>query len=86
MKTFYTYIVKCANSAYYVGSTRNLSNRIKKHNEGQGANYTKKHRPIKLVYFEEYKNRKEAEKREKQIKGWSRSKKDNLIEGIWKKA
>lgn len=78
------YIVQCNNKAYYVGSTDSLKNRVQKHNLGQGAEYTKKYRPVKLVYFEEYLTKKEAEKRERQIKGWSRAKKEKLINGKWK--
>jgi len=79
------YILRCANNSYYVGSTDNITARIKTHNTGEGASYTKKYKPVKLVYFEEYETRKEAEKREKQIKGWNRLKKEKLIKGIWGK-
>lgn len=78
------YIVQCNNKAYYVDSTNDLKSRVKKHNLGQGAEYTRKYKPIKLAYFEEYPTRTEAEKREKQIKGWSRTKKEKLIKGEWK--
>src|SRR5699024_4279491 len=58
-----------------------LKNRIAQHQEGKGANYTRKRLPIELVYYEEYPNVKEAFEREKQIQGWSRRKKEALIEG-----
>ncbi|MBU1017745.1 GIY-YIG nuclease family protein [Patescibacteria group bacterium] len=77
------YIVQCNNKAYYVGSTDDLKDRVKKHNLGQGAEYTKRYRPTKLVYFEECATRAEAEKRERQIKGWCRAKKEKLIKGEW---
>ena len=84
MKTYFMYIAQCNNRAYYIGSTDNVLKRIQIHNQGQGAEYTKKYRPIKLVHFEKYKTRREAEKRERQIKGWSRIKKEKLIKKEWK--
>lgn len=79
------YILKCSNGLYYVGSTNNLDLRIEQHNMGEGANFTKKHLPIELVYFEEYDRIDEAFKREKQIQGWSRKKKEALINGEFEK-
>ena len=70
---------------YYVGSTNNLDLRIEQHNAGEGANFTKKNLPIELVYFEEYDRIDEAFKREKQIQGWSRKKKEALINGEFEK-
>lgn len=79
----YTYILKQSNGQYYVGSTVNLQNRIREHNEGLNQT-TKKHLPVELVYFEEYATQEEAYKREKQLHGWSRVKKEKLITGEWK--
>ena len=78
MKGF-MYILKCANNHYYVGSTDNLEIRIKQHQNGEGANYTKKHLPVELVYYEEYQRIDDAFLREHQIKGWNRKKKEALI-------
>ena len=78
----YTYILECADGSYYTGSTKYLEKRIAQHQSGQGANHTKKHLPIKLVYFEEYSRIDEAFYREKQIQGWSRVKKEALINGF----
>ena len=50
----YVYILECANGSYYTGSTTDLKRRINQHQNGEGANHTKKHLPVKLVYFEEY--------------------------------
>ena len=75
----YVYILKCSNGCYYTGSTINLELRIIQHQNGEGANYTKKHLPVELVYFEEFQHVAEAFKREKQIQGWSRRKKEVLI-------
>ncbi len=81
MKGF-VYILECANGNYYTGSTKNIEMRLAQHQNGEGANYTKKHLPVKLVYFEEFQRIDEAFIREKQIQGWSRKKKKALIDGI----
>ena len=78
MKGF-TYVLKCANGAYYTGSTTDLEKRIEEHQSGIGAKFTRKHHPVKLVYFEEFDRIDNAYYREKQIKGWSRKKKEALI-------
>ena len=76
----YVYILECSNGKFYTGSTKYLERRIAQHQEGTGANFTKKHLPVKLVYYEEYDNIAGAFYREKQIQGWSRRKKLALIE------
>ena len=81
----YMYILKCADGSYYTGSTINLEKRVLQHQAGEGANYTRKHLPVKLVYFEEFGQIEEAYKREKQIHGWSRKKKEALIKGQFNK-
>jgi len=75
----YIYILKCFDDAYYTGSTIDLEKRIEQHQNGLGANYTKKRLPIKLIYLEEYDRIDLAFNREKQIQGWSRKKKEALI-------
>ncbi len=77
----YTYILLCSNNGYYTGSTKFLESRVEVHNAGDGANYTKKHLPVELVYFEVYSRIDWAFQREKQIQGWSRKKKEALIRG-----
>jgi len=76
------YILECANGQYYTGSTNNLKLRIEQHQRGEGANFTKKHLPVKLVYFEEFARVQQAFYREKQVQGWSRKKKEALIYGF----
>jgi len=76
----YVYILRCSDGTYYTGSTTNLERRLWQHQNGEGANYTKKRLPVKLVYYEEYQRIDEAFYREKQIQGWSRNKKEALIE------
>ncbi len=78
MKGF-IYILECADGSYYTGSTKHLEKRIAQHQAGEGANHTKKHLPVKLVYYEEHDRIDYAFYREKQIQGWSRKKKEALI-------
>jgi putative endonuclease len=75
----YMYILKCANDQYYTGSTKDLTRRLAQHQSGQGANFTKKHLPVELVYSEYFDRIDMAFAREKQIQGWSRKKKEALI-------
>ena len=77
----YLYILECSDGSYYTGSTNDLEKRIVAHQEGKGANHTKKRLPITLVYVEEYQRIDTTFYREKQIQGWSRSKKEALIKG-----
>ncbi|MDO5707874.1 MAG: GIY-YIG nuclease family protein, partial [Andreesenia angusta] len=76
----YVYILRCSDNTLYTGWTNNLYERLKKHNEGNGAKYTRARLPVELVYVEEYETKSEAMKREYQIKKMSRRKKLLLIE------
>ena len=73
------YILECSDGSYYTGSTVNLQKRLEEHQDGKGANHTKKRLPVKLVYFEKYERVQDAFYREKQVQGWSRKKKEALI-------
>ncbi len=75
------YILECSDNSYYTGNTIDLKRRIQQHQNGEGANHTKKRLPVKLVYFEEYYRIDIAFYREKQVQGWSRTKKEALIYG-----
>lgn len=75
------YILECADGSYYTGSTIDIQKRFIEHQNGQGANHTRKRLPVKLVYSEAYPLIQVAFSREKQIQGWSRKKKLALIEG-----
>ena len=78
--TWYTYILLCDNEIYYTGLTSNLRNRLISHKAK--LNFaTKRFSKIKLVYSEKYATRKEAERREQQVKRWKRAKKKALING-----
>ncbi|MFK7920334.1 MAG: GIY-YIG nuclease family protein [Bacteroidia bacterium] len=81
MKEGWMYILVCADGSYYTGSTNNLELRISQHQQGLGANHTKKRLPVELVYTEEYARVSDAFYREKQVQGWSRKKKEALING-----
>ena len=74
------YILLCSDGSYYTGSTIDLERRLEQHQNGEGANHTKKRLPVTLVYYEEYPRIDTAFYREKQIQGWSRKKKEALIE------
>jgi len=76
------YILECCNGSYYTGSTIDLELRLTQHQNGEGANHTKKFLPVRLVYFEEYERIDEAFYREKQVQGWSRKKKEALINSM----
>lgn len=77
--SFFIYILECADKTYYVGCTSNLEHRVKQHNESKGgAHYTKLRRPVILKYTEKYGTLLEARRREREIKGWRREKKEKL--------
>ncbi len=81
MESGFVYILECSDGTYYTGSTRDLERRVQQHQAGEGAKYTKKRLPVKLIYFEELDRIDAAVYREKQIQSWSRKKKQALIEG-----
>ena len=77
----YMYILECVDGSYYTGSTNDLELRLQQHNNGEGANHTKKRLPVELVYYEEFERIDHAFYREKQVQGWGRQKKHALIMG-----
>jgi predicted GIY-YIG superfamily endonuclease len=85
MKPFWVYMLRCCDGSYYVGHTDDLEKRIGEHIEGTCGGYTAKRRPVRLVFSCEFATREEALERELQIKGWSRAKKEALIQGDWEK-
>ena len=77
---YFVYILKCADSSYYTGSTADLGERFLQHQEGiEPSAYTFRRRPVELVWSEEVDTYNEALLHEHQIKGWSRAKKEALI-------
>jgi len=78
----YVYVLRCVDGHYYVGITRgSLERRVAEHNAGAFGGYTSSRRPVTLVYHEHFENIVDAIAMERQIKGWSRAKKEALIRG-----
>ena len=75
----YTYILKCADGTLYTGWTNDLDKRVKAHNLGKGAKYTRGRLPVTLAYYEAFDTKEAAMSREYEIKHLSRSEKDALI-------
>ena len=85
MKDYFVYIVRCSDASYYTGISSNLTKRISEHNTGKYDSYTSKRLPVVLVYSHRFSDVNEAIRAEKQIKGWSRAKKEALIKGDFEK-
>jgi predicted GIY-YIG superfamily endonuclease len=75
----FTYILRCADGALYVGHTDDLASRERAHNEGDGAKYTAIRRPVCIVYAEEHASLQQAIARERQLKCWTSIKKEALV-------
>ena len=75
------YILECCDNSYYVGSTKDLKRRLSQHEDGKGSVYTSGRLPVKLVYCEEYNRVSDAFYREKQVQGWTRRRREALING-----
>ncbi|MFT4756450.1 MAG: putative endonuclease [Vicingaceae bacterium] len=81
---FYVYILKCSDNSYYTRVTNNVELRIKQHNEGINlTSYTHSRRPVELVFLNEFKYIDKAIAFEKQLKGWSKRKKEAIIKSNW---
>jgi putative endonuclease len=78
-KQTFLYIAKCKDGSYYTGITMDIEKRFALHNSGKGAKYTAARRPITLVYSESLESLSSALKRERQIKQWTRARKDALV-------
>jgi putative endonuclease len=79
-RNYYVYIIECSDGFYYTGVTNDVEQRVLQHNEGINPTcYTFKRRPVTLKYFEHYTEVLQAIQREKQLKGWSRAKKEALF-------
>ena len=81
----WVYILECSDGSYYTGSTENLEKRLAEHNEGLFGGYTSKRLPVKLIFCSEMPTIHDAFLRERQIKGWSRRKKEALINNDWER-
>ena len=80
---FYCYILHCSDGSYYTGHTDNLEHCIAQHQTGELPGYTQTRRPVELAWSQDFPSRHEALTAERQIKGWSRTKKQALIATDW---
>jgi putative endonuclease len=76
----YFYLARCADQSLYAGTCVNISEREAKHNDGTGAKYTRSHRPVKIIYFEEFETLSDARKREAEVKKWTKIQKEALVQ------
>jgi putative endonuclease len=84
VKTYYVYMLQCADGSFYVGITNNLEYRFGQHQHGFDPGcFTFKRRPVQLVHSSDFQNVDDAIAWEKQLKGWSRAKKRALVENDW---
>src|SRR5690606_11243959 len=77
----HVYILQCSDGSYYVGSTRNLAARLHQHQQGSGAEYTKRRRPVELIWSYAFDSVVDAFAAEKRVQGWSRAKREALMRG-----
>jgi predicted GIY-YIG superfamily endonuclease len=80
----WVYILRCADGSYYTGCTTNLDQRLGEHQAGQTPGYTSTRLPVEMVYAEEFQTIHDAIDVERRIKGWSRAKKEAMIDGRWR--
>lgn len=86
MKSYFVYILKCGDNSYYTGFTNNIERRLIEHQTGKNKGcYTFDKRPLELMWFETFNDVLDAITTEKKIKGWSRIKKEALINADWDK-
>jgi len=81
-KPWFVYLVRCRDGSIYTGITDDVDARLKKHNQGKGAKYTAQRRPVALLYSETHPDQNSARKREIQLKGWTRQKKEDFAAGF----
>jgi putative endonuclease len=76
---YYFYFARCSDGSLYSGSCIDIEAREKMHNSGKGAKYTRSRKPVKIIYHESFSTLTEARRREAQIKGWRKEKKEELL-------
>jgi putative endonuclease len=80
----FLYVLRCADGSYYVGTSRkDLEVRVAEHNSGMLGGYTARRRPVSLLFAQHFDSITDAIAAERQVKGWSRAKKEALIAGDW---
>ncbi len=82
---FWIYILQCSDGSYYTGHTENLEIRLASHQSGNVISYTSTRLPVKLMFSQALTTREEAISAERQIKGWSRAKKEAMMQGDWQR-
>ena len=82
---FWCYILRCSDGRFYTGHTDDLERRIAQHSEGRYCDFTARRQPVALVWSQDFPSRIEALQAERQVKGWSRAKKEALIAGDWER-
>ena len=80
---YHFYMLRCCDGSYFVGQANDLEHRLAAHERGATEGYTLSRRPVELVFRDQFSTRQEAFHWERQIKGWSRAKKEALIKGDW---
>jgi predicted GIY-YIG superfamily endonuclease len=85
VRSFFVYILRCADGSYYVGHTDDLELRMAQHHDGTFGGHTSRRRPVELAWSAELPGRAEALERELQLKRWTRAKKEALIRGDWRR-
>ncbi len=80
MNSHFFYVLECNDGSYYAGYTVNLERRVKVHNEGKGARYTRSHRPVHLLYYEEFATKTEAMQAEYRFKQLNRKEKEEYVQ------
>lgn len=81
----YVYMLRCADNSLYTGWCKDLDQRLKTHNSGKGAKYTRSRLPVKLVFYEEIEDKSEALKEEIRLKKLSKKKKEELVKNFKEK-
>ncbi len=80
---FWVYMLRCADGSYYTGHTDNLELRLAQHHSGDLPGYTHDRHPVHLAFSQDFPTREEALSMEQRLKGWSRAKKEALINNDW---
>ncbi|MBC8506045.1 MAG: GIY-YIG nuclease family protein [Anaerolineales bacterium] len=83
MPRAWVYILSCSDGSYYTGHTTNLEYRLAQHQDGEASDWTKRRLPVELVFCQEMPDRRQAFEAERQVKKWSRAKKEALIAEDW---
>ncbi|HEV7660532.1 MAG TPA: GIY-YIG nuclease family protein [Allosphingosinicella sp.] len=82
---FWVHILRCRDGSYYTGHTDDLEKRMAEHEQGLGADWTRRRRPVELVWCGDAPTRSEALAFERRVKTWSRARKEALIAGDWQR-